>query len=182
MSKEQYELLKDSMAEIVTVAEKYEKHLQPTVADCLSAALIADSSGISSEQRHGLHAKEATNGEIVKQSTDRAEWDFRSQLLKMMESYDLSRIEFKDPEFTALLAFVFRRHAPNERKNEPITVDHLEDACRTIDRNIPSQPASTLSTAKADGLLDKVKGQAGYTLTPKGENRVNEILAAQDKS
>ena len=60
MSKENYELLKDTMDEIVTVAVKYDKHLQPAVVDCLSSALIANSSGVSSE-RHACRTRDRSD-------------------------------------------------------------------------------------------------------------------------
>lgn len=182
MSVEQYDLLKRSMDEIVTVAAKYDQHLQPAVVDSLSAALIADSNGVSSAQPQVVQEDDATKSESDKKSSDAAEWDFRSELLKLNASYDLSRQQFKDTEFPALLAFLVQRHAPNELKKQPVTAKHLQDGCRTVDRKIPANPANTLSKATTNGLLDKVKGQSGYTLTPKGENRVNEILAGQDKS
>ena len=182
MSKEQYENLKFKLDEIVNVAAQYDPHLQPSVIDCLSAALIAESGGLSSQQRPDLPAMEVTKDEGVGESLDLAEWDFRNEMLKMNESYDLSRKQFKDTEYAALLAFVVKRRAPNEQKVQPITKENLEEACRTVGRTIPSQPAYTLSTAKSQGLLEKVKGQTGYKLAPKGENRVNAILAAQDKS
>ena len=182
MSKGQYEILKSKLDEIAKVAAKYDTHVQPAVVDSLSAALIADSSGVSSQKQLDGQGAESTKVEPITESGDTAEWDFRSELVKMNENYDLSRKQFKDPEFAALLGFVVKQNAPTEHKNRPITKEHLEDACRTVDRKIPSQPASTLSTATAQGLLDKVKGQSGYTLTSKGENRVTDVLKAQDKS
>ena len=170
------------MDEIVKVAAKYDPHLQPAVLECLSMALIADSSGVNGQPPHVLQEKQGTQGETVTDSTEVADWDFRSDLLQMNERYDLSRKQFKDPEFAALLAFTVKQYAPTEYKNRPITIENLEEACRTVGRTIPSQPAYTLSTAKSQGLLNKVKGQTGYKLARKGENRVNAILAAQDKS
>lgn len=182
MSSEQYELLKDALDEIVTVAVTYDPHLQPVIVECLSTALISNSSGVASHFPHRPEANETAAAGNAPDSTEVADWDFRSSLVQMNERYDLSRKQFKDPEFPALIALVIKKHAPDDQKSQPITKEHLENACRTVDRPIPSQPAATLSTATSQGFLDKVKGQSGYTLTPKGENRVNEILAEQDKS
>lgn len=179
MGVEQYELLKESMDEIVTVAAKYHQHLQPAVVDSLSAALIANSNSVSSSQPQVVQEDDATKSDSVKNSSNDVDWDFRSALLNLNASYDLSSKQFTNTEFPALLAFVVQRHAPNELKKQPVTAKHLQDGCRTVDRKIPANPANTLSKASTNGLLDKVKGQSGYTLTPKGENRVNEILAEQ---
>lgn len=182
MSVEQYELLKDTMDEIVTVAAKYNPHLQPAVLECLSMALIADSSGANGQLNPALQEEQGANGETVTDSAEVEDWDFRSELLQIKEQHGLSRKQFKDTEFPALLAWVVKRYAPNEHKTQPITKEHLVDGCRTVDREIPSNPANTLSKAKVSGLLDKVKGRAGYTLTPKGENLVNARIKVQDKS
>lgn len=182
MSKAQYELLKGTIDEIVALAANYDPQLRPVVVECLSRALIADSSGLSSQAPHRLEANEAATGENATDSTEATDWDFRDNLLQLNERYDLSRKQFNDLEFPALIALVINRHAPDDQKSQPITKEHLENGCRTVGRPIPSQPVSTLSKATSQGFLDKVKGLSGYTLTPKGENRVNEILAAQDKS
>ena len=182
MSNSQYERLKEKMDEIVAVATNYDQQLRPVVVECLSMALIADSSDVFSNVPLRPEADEAATGVNATDSGEVTDWDFRSNLLQMNERYDLSRKQFKDPEFPALIALVIKRHAPDDQKSQPITKEHLENGCRTVDRPIPSQPAATLSTATSQGFLDKVKGQSGYTLTPKGENRVNEILAEQDKS
>ncbi|MCY4061155.1 MAG: hypothetical protein OXG53_02175 [Chloroflexi bacterium] len=182
MSNGRYGLLKETMDEIVAVAANYDPPLRPVVVECLSMALIADSSGVSSGVPHRPEANEAETGANATDSTEVTNWDFRGELLQLNECYDLSRKKFKDPEFPALIALVIKRHAPIDQKSQPITKEHLENGCRTVDRPIPSQPAATLSTATSQGFLDKVKGQSGYTLTPKGESRVNEILAAQDDS
>lgn len=182
MGKQHVERLKEEIPGHVTFAEGYPAQYRTIIFDYLCQAELKDD-GMEAEVVAAL--EDETVIESGSQSTHDAEsepWDFRRELLKLKESYDLSRKRFKDPEFAALLAFVVNQFAPTEYKNRPITKEHLEDACRTLDRKIPSQAAYTLSVAKREGLLDKAKGESGYTLTPKGENRVRELLSAQDKS
>ena len=181
MGKEQYALLVSKMADIVNLAEKFDKHLQPTIVDWLCAALIADSSRGTGKLENILPFVETTEHMAADGPPQDADWDFRSVLIEWNGRYDLSRNAFNDPEFAALVAFVVKDEAPYDQKNRPITKGDLEEACRAIDRKIPSQSASTLSTATARGLLDKVKRKPGYTLAPKGENRVRDLLKAQDK-
>ena len=182
MSKEQYDTLVSNLDDILDLAAKCDKHLQPTVVDWLCAALIADSGRMPDQLDYVLPVKEGVEEKPVADPTEESDWDFRTDLLRWNERFELSRRRFKDPEFAALLAFVVKRDGPNDLKNRPITKEHLEEACRAIDRPIPSQPGSTLSKAATMGLLDKAKGQAGYMLTPKGENRSRNLLKEQDKS
>ena len=182
MTNEQLDKVAVELDDVVARTEKYPLHLQPTILRILwdarngSPGVVAGTDGSVSQAQHvnGSGAM-PVNGEAT-------DWDYRRGLDKVAEQHDLNLKSPFDYEYALIVAHVLQYLSPSGFDGDAMTKDHVKDAWKHADRDLPNRLREPLSESAKKGLLQQAKGKSGYTLTLKGENHVRKLFASGDKS
>jgi hypothetical protein len=82
-----------------------------------------------------------------------------------------------DLQFAAVVAYFYRFEAPEDKRQDRINAEILEEATRQAGRSRLKKPYFTLNNAKNAGYLDAV-GKAHFRINAVGENLVAMTLPA----
>lgn len=176
MNAEVYNLLVNQMGHIVAEAESYPEHLQATVVNNLCKAYLSNHDGngnVGSNGRQAIPSVVAT-GVVADQSDE--PWDYERALIQLASEKNIDMTKLNGKQFATFVAYVFKVQGPKDRQEDGISADILVAASRTADRRLPGKASATLSNAKQSRLLNKAKGTSGYTIAPKGENFIYDLL------
>lgn len=176
MNTEQYDQLVDQMGHIVAEAKKFPEHLQVAVVNNLCKAFLSDQfgSGIAGSNGRQATASAVVTGVAVEQRDE--PWDYERALIQLASENSIDMTKLNGQQFATFVAYVFKVLGPKDRQEDGISADILVAASRTADRRLPGKASATLSNAKQSRLLNKAKGTSGYTLAPKGENFIYDLL------
>ncbi|MDE2854549.1 MAG: hypothetical protein OXN88_10300 [Chloroflexota bacterium] len=181
MTGEQLDVLDSAMGEIVTRAEKYPIHLQPTILKILWAEVYGAPSITVAKRDQEFHPRISNGSGPVSPAEGLPDWDFRRGLDQIAEQHDYDLKSPYDYEYALIVSHVLQFLSPS-KFDATLTTDLVNDAWRHADRNLPSSSRRPLNKAAEKGLLERAKGSPGYVLTPKGENCVKKLLANGDLS
>lgn len=87
-----------------------------------------------------------------------------------------------DMHFAVTIAYYYRFEAPEDQRNEEITGDDLQEACRQVGRKRLKDPGQTLRNTHFHGLLDKGDKPGAFSINAVGENLVAMTLPVRGTS
>ena len=181
MAKSIGERLKHEMDDFVSFADGYAEHYRPTILNNLCRALMMDSRNgkDSVEKLVNESAQETTNRIAVSEATE--PWDYRQDIIALAKDHNIDLKKLKQQHFVTLLAYVITVRQPHDDHRVELTPETLKEACRATGQKQLADAGSTLRAAKSRGHLDRKTGQKSYTLAPKGENFINDLLSGKDE-
>lgn len=176
------ERLKHEMEGLVAFADGFAEHYRPTILNNLCRALMMDS-------RNGKDPVEKFRNESAEETKKRNSesessepWDYRQDLVALGKDHNKDLKKLNQQHFVTLLAYVLTVRRPKNGQVVELTPEVLVEACRATGRKQPANAGSTLRAAKSHGRIDRIKGQKGYTLAPRGENFINDLLSGKDET
>ncbi len=93
-----------------------------------------------------------------------------------IKSFVTEKSPSSDNQFAATVAYYYEFEAPPEERQESISAQELQDACRKVGRARLGDPGKTLRNAHDVGLLDKGSERGTYRVNTVGENLVAVTL------
>ena len=182
MCKEQFDLLVSEMDNIVAAAEKYPQYLRPTIVSNLCKARLSSQNAATYADVNDSQSSQVLDTASTNVNGNAEDWDYRRGLDQLVGNNNLNLKSLYDYQYGLIVAHVLQFLSPAEYNDYTITTDHVNDAWRHADRDLPNRPRQPLNDAAKKGLLENAKGKPGFTLTPKGENYVKKLLANGDSS
>lgn len=85
-----------------------------------------------------------------------------------------------DTHFAATVAYYYKFEAPESEREDYITGEDLQEACRKVGRERLTNPGRTIRNAHITGLMDKGPDRGEYGINTVGENLVAMTLPQAD--